>query len=600
VTGRRGSRPARVPLHRSLVGRLLATSVLIAVAAIAATAWLAVQSTSRAIRQEQGRSLADDKGVYDLLIEYAATHRDWTGVPAVIEAKAAELDRRITLTTGDRELIAESGPGASLATARASATIDPLRLDQGLTGGAERIDARVVGPYRLPQRERDNLRARAEGELQCVRGGGVDAELIADPNGRPVVRAKSPDRGDTLFLCANKFRQASETEDNALRDLGTLTGRCLGLSAKSRVAIDRDFTVRAVRPADADRSRDVGSARVKSCLLQARVQQLRPYVAPPALLFVTDPGSAVAEPVFRPSRDNIVRIVWVTGAVLLATIGLTVVTGRRLVRPLQSLTEAAMTPLDRAGPMPVAGGNEIGYLARALNDLTERRDRAEAQRRLMVSDVAHELRNPLTNIRAWLEAARDDVVPADHALLDLLQDEAAVLRHIVDDLSDLAAADAGNLRVHREQVYVRDVLVHAGESHRGAAERGRLTLDTRVTGDPVMSVDPVRLRQLVGNLLSNAIRYTPAGGAVTLTAAVTADELVVAVRDTGVGIAPADLPRIFDRFWRADSSRTRATGGSGLGLPIARQLAEAHGGTLTAQSRPGEGTTMTLRLPLSP
>jgi signal transduction histidine kinase len=217
----------------------------------------------------------------------------------------------------------------------------------------------------------------------------------------------------------------------------------------------------------------------------------------------------------------------------------------------------------------------------------------------MVSDVAHELRNPLTNIRAWLEAAQDDVVPANPALLDLLHDEALMLHHIIDDLSDLAAADAGDLRLHREAIYVRDVLTHVCESQRGAAEKAQVTLTADLRGDPVADADPVRLRQTVGNLLSNAIRYTPAGGTVTLSAAASGGELTIAVQDTGIGIAADDLPRIFDRFWRADSSRTRATGGSGLGLPIARKLAEAHGGTLSAASRPGAGTTMTLRLPLS-
>jgi len=290
----------------------------------------------------------------------------------------------------------------------------------------------------------------------------------------------------------------------------------------------------------------------------------------------------------------------VTAAVLLATILLTVLTGRRLVRPLRALTEAAIEPAGRPTPVPVRGRDEIGHLARALNDATERRDRAEAQRRHLVSDVAHELRNPLTNIRAWLEAAQDEVVPANPALLDLLHDEAILLHHIIDDLSDLAAADAVELRLHREPIFVRDVLTHVGESQRGAAEKSGVTLTTDLRGDPVADADPVRLRQMVGNLLSNAIRYTPAGGTVTLSAEAAGDTVTIAVRDTGIGIAPDDLPKIFDRFWGADSSRTRATGGSGLGLPIARKLAEAHGGTLTATSRPGEGATMNLRLPLSP
>lgn len=571
---------SRVPLRRSLVVRLLATSLLIALAAIVATAWLATQSTTRAIRQEQGRSLADDKSIYDLLVGYAATHRDWTEVGAVIEPRAAKLGRRITLTTEDRVPIADTTPdGPSLATARPSATIDPLRLDTALTGGTDRIDARIVGPYRLPADEWAKLQALYQKALRCLRGNGVAGKLVDGPAGRPSVQVTSSDPTGLLTKCeydADNF--VTETEKRALDQLGALTGQCLGWKG---VTVSRDFRV------------NIGKAQAVTCLQQARVKQLRPYVAPAALLFVTDPSSQADEPVFALSRANAVRVAWVTGSVLLVTVLLTVLVGRRLVRPLRALTEAAAEPVDHRSPMPVAGNDEIGHLARALNDLADRRDRAEAQRRAMVSDVAHELRNPLTNIRSWLEAAQDDLTPVGPSLLDLLHEEATLLQHIIDDLSDLAAADAGNLRVHPEEVYVHDLLAQVCDAHRVAG----VALTQRVDGDPQIRADPVRLRQIAGNLVSNAVRHTPPGGAVTVTAALTGAEVVIEVTDTGVGIAPEDLPRIFDRFWRADSSRTRTTGGSGLGLPIARKLAEAHGGSLTARSRPGHGTTMTVRLP---
>ncbi|MFG1608197.1 sensor histidine kinase [Actinoplanes sp. NPDC049265] len=588
-------RPGRVPLHRSLLGRLLATSVLIAVAAIVATAWLAVQSTSRAIRQEQGRSLADDKSIYDTLIGYAATHQDWTGVRKTVDAEAARLGRRITLMTDERQVIADSHPGTPLATTRASATVDPLRLDPGLTDTADRIDPRVLGPYRLTAQEHRKLTRQAQIQLDCMRqSGGVDGKVMDDPSGRPVVRTTTGDPQFTAGLCRLKWPIGpAGSEQQALEELEWNTEECLGVR-HGVLMLDRTFAVVAlkVRPVDPN--------KLTSCVTQSRLRQLRPYTTQPALLYVTDPNAGTAdEPVFSLSRENLLRIAWVTGAVLLATVLLTVLTGRRLVRPLRALTEAAMAPAGEPAPMPVRGKDEIGFLARALNDATERREQAETQRRLMVSDVAHELRNPLTNIRAWLEAAQDEVVPANPALLDLLHDEAIMLHHIIDDLSDLAAADAGDLRLHREPIFVRDVLTHVCESQRGAAEKAQVTLTADLRGDPVADADPVRLRQTVGNLLSNAIRYTPAGGTVTLSAAASSDELTIAVQDTGIGIAREDLPRIFDRFWRADSSRTRATGGSGLGLPIARKLAEAHGGTLSAASRPGAGTTMTLRLPLS-
>jgi two-component system sensor histidine kinase BaeS len=331
-------------------------------------------------------------------------------------------------------------------------------------------------------------------------------------------------------------------------------------------------------------------AVVQGCVEAARRTQLRPYVAPRALLFVTAPETD--RTTLSLSGAGIGRIVAVAGLVLLATIAVTVLVGRRLVRPLRTLADAA----ERHVPAPVAGRDEIGRLARALNDSAHRREQADEQRRTMVSDVAHELRTPLANIRTWLEAAQDNLAPTDAQLLTLLHEEALQLQHIIDDLGDLAAADAGTLRIHPEPVHLRDVLTQVVDSHQGSAHRAGATLTADITGDPVVTADQARLRQVVGNLVSNAIRHTPPGGSVT----VAADRTTISVRDTGTGIAATDLPKIFDRFWRADQSRSRATGGSGLGLAITRQLVEAHGGTIDVVSEPDRGTLFTIRLPSAP
>jgi two-component system sensor histidine kinase BaeS len=245
----------------------------------------------------------------------------------------------------------------------------------------------------------------------------------------------------------------------------------------------------------------------------------------------------------------------------------------------------------------VGGRDEIGYLALALNDLAERRERSEQLRRAMVNDVAHELRNPLTTIRTWLQAVRDGLTVVDEPLLTVLQDETAQLEHIVDDLRDLAAADAGTLRMHPEPLYVSDTVDQAVDAHRPNAAAARVRLSSEHDGDPEVIADPVRLRQLIGNLLANAIRHTPPGGTVTVRTTMAAGPLTIVVTDTGTGIAPADLPKVFDRFWRADESRSRGTGGSGLGLPIARQIVEGHGGTIAVESALNVGTTFTVTLP---
>jgi signal transduction histidine kinase len=597
-------RDGRVPVRHSLVTRLLATSVLIAIAAIAATAWLAASTATRAIRQEQGRSLTEDKGVYDMLIAYAAGHADWAGVPDLIRQRAVKLGRRITLTTPDRVVIADSGPGPSLASARPSATVDPLNLDLALTGGAERIDRRVTGPFRIPADQRDSLRKIASDELNCLRRNGADGKITELPSGRPVVTVSGADSAKIEVYCDRRLPfEITKSEVKPLRSLGNLITRCVGLPENYRIGVRPDFSTYVAKvDASSGTAAEIPAvvplpglglaattARVGGCLEKSRRTMLQPYVAPAALLFVTDPAAGADQTRFTLSRENTIRIVATTGAVLLATIGVTVLVGRRLVRPLRALTDAAA----RHDPAPVSTQDEIGRLARALNDSTERRDRAEAQRRAMVSDVAHELRTPLTNIRSWLEAAQDDLAPTDAQLLGLLHEEAVLLQHIIDDLSDLAEADAGTLRIHPEPVRVRDVLTQVVDGHRAPAHAAGVHLSVAVDGDPVLAADAVRLRQVVGNLVSNGIRYTPRGGSVT----VGASGSEITVRDTGVGIAAADLPRIFDRFWRADESRSRSTGGSGLGLAIARKLAEAHGGSIEVASIPGVGTTFTIRLP---
>jgi two-component system sensor histidine kinase BaeS len=220
----------------------------------------------------------------------------------------------------------------------------------------------------------------------------------------------------------------------------------------------------------------------------------------------------------------------------------------------------------------------------------------------MVSDVAHELRTPLSNIRSWLEAAEDGLATSvsDPALTTALLHEAMQLQHIIDDLQDLAAADAGRLRLHPEHVRLGELLDQVITAHEGGADAAAVTLRTSILGDPDLTADPVRLRQATGNLVSNAIRHTPAGGSVTVHAGAADGQVTIAVSDTGEGIAAEDLPHVFDRFWRADKSRTRRTGGSGLGLAIARGIVEGHGGEIAVTSVPGRGSTFTLRMPAQP
>ncbi|MEU8663587.1 sensor histidine kinase [Actinoplanes philippinensis] len=582
----------RVPLHRSLIFRLLAASLTIAAAAVVATAWLATQAASRTIRQQIGQSLTDDKKVYDELLGYAATHSDWSGVSPLVTARAAELHRRITLTTEDRQVIVDSATGPALNGVRPSATVDAFSVDAGLTGRTDHIDPRIVGPYRLTAAEQRTMRNQLTGYLDCLHNGGAEAQIVTGAHARPKVVITR--LGKLSELC-ELVPPPAKSEERPLAQLRGLVAACAGEKKPDEVWIWPDLNIGIVDP-DTGMYDDDRIAKAGECLDAARRTQLEPYVAPPALLFVTDPADPSAGPVFTLSRQNLVRTGTATAVVLALAVLLTVLVGRRLTRPLRALTDAARNPGDHPR-VTITSRDEIGYLAAALDELAERREQSERLRQAMVNDVAHELRNPLANIRTWLEAVHDGLATVDGPVLTLLQDQTAQLQHIVDDLRDLAAADAGTLRMHPEATFLNDLVAQVVDAHLPNAATAGVTLLTDHDGDPEPVVDPVRLRQLIGNLLSNAIRHTPAGGTVTVRTGSAAGRLTIVVADTGAGIAPDDLPKVFDRFWRADQSRSRSTGGSGLGLSIARQIATAHGGDITVRSELGAGTTFTVTLP---
>ena len=575
----------RVPWRKSLRVRLLVASIVVAVGSIAATTWLTVQWTTRAIENQKGHTLAESADIYNALLGYAAQHPRWDGVEPLVGKLAQRTGRRIVLRMPHGKTIADSDGPAEPTPGRVTAVVNPLRVDPALRpdAGPLQIDRRVTGPFQLTTQQSKRMTGLAKRMRVCLqRESGQSIEIRKLPTGRPQLVLPDGLRPETRGLCdVDLLDGATDAQQQALAELTDLVNDCLANNGHQPIQLGIDL-----RPVSG------GGPTVRACLAESRRNQLDPNVAPPALLHISDPARQ-ASTGLNLSADNVLRLVAVAVAVLLLTITVTVLLGTRMVRPLRELTRAAQRD-ERA---PVRSDDELGYLAKSFNDLAERRERTEQLRRDMVSDVAHELRNPLGSIRGRLEAAEDGIVDVDQYLVGQVLEDALLLQHIVDDLRDLAAADVGALRMHMVVVNVRDTIEQIVAAHREPAETARVRLRTDISGDPTLNADPVRLRQAVGNLVGNAIRHTPRDGEVAIRVQDSAEEVAIEVADTGIGIAPNDLPHVFDRFWRAEKSRSRDTGGSGLGLAIVRQLAHAHNGTVTAASEPGNGSRFTLHLP---
>jgi two-component system sensor histidine kinase BaeS len=236
----------------------------------------------------------------------------------------------------------------------------------------------------------------------------------------------------------------------------------------------------------------------------------------------------------------------------------------------------------------------IQELGRGFDTMVARLETDEEQRRTLLADVSHELRTPLTVITGNLEALLDGIYPADAAHLTPILDETRILERLIDDLRTVALSEAGTLPLHPEPTDPDVLVAEVARSFRPAAEAAGMTVRTDVPDDlPIIDVDPVRIREVLSNLVANALRHTPADGVITVTGSVGKDGgVVLTVSDTGPGIDPDVLPHVFDRFVKGEASR-----GSGLGLAIARGLVEAHGGRISVVSSGGDGTTFRVELP---
>jgi signal transduction histidine kinase len=308
-----------------------------------------------------------------------------------------------------------------------------------------------------------------------------------------------------------------------------------------------------------------------------------------------NPASMAAPPFMQPRAGFLWFLLPLGFIAIILWIG--VRTFRRAASPIGDLIEAAekLEGGDTATRVKVRGLREVRALARSFNSMAEKLQVNAEQRRMMLADVTHELRTPLTIMQGNLEGLLDGVYPRDDEHLSILLDETRVMARLIEDLRTLSLAESGQLHLQREETDLAELVNDVIASFRAHTDEAGVTIGAQIEGaPPPLNIDPIRIREVLANLISNALRYTPRDGRVVIKIQGDITNVIVQVSDTGTGISADALEHIFDRFYKS-----RDSGGSGLGLAIAKQLVQAHGGRINAESTPDQGTTIRFELPVS-
>jgi two-component system sensor histidine kinase BaeS len=311
---------------------------------------------------------------------------------------------------------------------------------------------------------------------------------------------------------------------------------------------------------------------------------------------IPPPGAAFLE------RVNLQIVFGGLLAIGLALI-LALILSRNLTRPIRELTAATREVSGGAWSqqVPVRSKDELGQLASSFNGMSADLVRSIQLRRQMTADIAHELRTPISIILGHAEGVHDGVVPASPETFEIIRDEAGRLERLVEDLRTLSMADAGELTLMKRPYPPHQLLADVQKTYAHGATQQQVTLELSAPPHlPDIEVDPQRMRQVFTNIVDNALRYTPAGGRILLSARQDGARIEFRVQDSGPGVPAKELPRIFERFHRVQSARSRTEGGSGLGLAIARSIVERHHGSISAESSPGRGLAILLQIPISP
>lgn len=532
---------------RTLRSRLTAIGVAVVLVAVVVTAISVRQLTESDIRGAIERDLDDEFLIRDEIAFHGLVNGGWDDIDETVIDLALTFDERIAVASLGGEVLADSE--ILVAESEAALPAQALIVDPEST----LVD---FGFGDLDPDDENDLVA------SCLDDVGVGAVGVAAEDGVVVVpvRELTDDEAAAFLFCAEQ-----------------------------EGILDAEFFLAELSPTDIITDLDPDDLDDTAAFQAIDVE--------PVQLFIG----------YGDQRDDAVLAslgslrFWLPVLVVVALVaGGAALMANRLTRPLSSLTSAArrMRHGDLAARADIGGVEEVSALGSAFNDMASSLQAEDQARKTLTTDVAHELRSPLANLRGYLEGIQDGVVEPDDATIASLHEEATAMQTLVDDLQQLSLAETGRLHLHREDLDVGDLVERTVTAHRGAATAARVELVARTIPGLVTAIDPDRFRQVLANLIGNALRHTPAGGRVDVSAEPSDEAVLVRVRDTGTGIAEHHLPHLFERFYRADESRTRATGGSGLGLAIAQELVRAHDGEITVSSVVGQGTVFTILLPV--
>jgi two-component system sensor histidine kinase BaeS len=543
--------------------RVFGLVLLVAVTAIGVTAWLSVRLTAQQIADSQQTATRNEVTTVETFRAYALRHGTWAGIDKIVQQMSVSNHQRVRLTNLYGQVTVDSD---HLANRAARPVVSPPAL----------IDPRPTLAF-----PPDEVQTLASPQYQEKVGYRLEALTLQN-----IIEF----RQTVLFArCLTDLFEVPPTLTT------NKYGIPVGNGKTDDVGCGKNVAAAAALDQQGDASYVVGCRGEKEpapCLTKAFGERIASFAPEPLQLYLGAVDEDAASLLGRPG------VIAGSGVLLLVILG-TAVIARHVSRPVRNLTTASRRLADGHldTRVPSVGRDELGQLSASFNRMASAVQAAEQAQRRLVASVAHELRTPLSNLLGYLEALQDGLVAPSRELFGSLHDEAMLQRRILDDLQDLTLAEAGHLTYRRSDFDLADLVDTARIAHLAVAEAAGVRLTAETAGPLPVHADHDRLRQVLGNLIGNAIRYTDRGGQVTLRAFPDADRVAVEVRDTGCGIAPDDLPFVFQRFWRADPARDRATGGSGLGLTIARQIVRDHNGDLVVDSTVGEGSTFRFTLP---